>query len=113
LKPGVAEAESDAEEDDADDDGHDRDESNDVVDLDGQRRLGDVEAAGQAGNPAHDGVVADADDDALGGALEGVGGEESQVFGLEWVLVGTFWGQCYKTFLLGANPIKLLTAVIS
>ena len=38
-------------------------------------------------NPAHDGEVADVDDDAFGGALDGVGGEEGQVLGLQRVFV--------------------------
>lgn len=38
-------------------------------------------------NPFTYSLVSAADDDALGGALDGVGGEESQVLGLQRVLV--------------------------
>ena len=46
-----------------------------------------LSAESLACNPAHDGEVADVDDDAFGGALDGVGGEEGQVLGLQRVFV--------------------------
>ncbi len=58
-----------------------------VGDLLGDGRLAGLEAGGEAGDATHDSVVAGHDDDALGGALDGVGGEEGEVLGLEGVLV--------------------------
>ena len=53
----------------------------------------------------HDRRVADVNDDAFGGALDGVRRKESQVLRLQWVLVGEFRSQCLRLRLAGERRI--------
>ena len=55
-------------------------------------RLPRLQPRSQTGDPTHDRVVAHIDHDARGRALDGVGGEEGQVLGLAWVVVGAVRG---------------------
>ena len=90
VEPVVAEDKGDDEEGDPEEDGHPGDDVDKVGNLLGNRGLTRFQADGEAGNAAHHCVVANHDDNALGGALDGVGGEEGKVLGLERILVGVF-----------------------
>lgn len=90
VEPVVAEDEGDDEEGDAKEDGHTGDQVDEVMDLLGDGGLAGVETRGQTGDPAHGRLVAAADDDALGRALDRVRREEGEILGLEGILIREF-----------------------
>ncbi len=65
VEPVVAEDEGDDEEGDTEEDGDAGDDVDEVGNFLGNGRLASLQAGGQAGDAAHDRVVADLDDQAL------------------------------------------------
>merc|ERR1719322_1135373 len=46
---------------------------------------------GETSNSSHDSVVSNVDDNTDGSSFHRIGGEESKILGLQWILVGEFW----------------------
>merc|ERR1719384_1086505 len=92
VQPVVAEDEGDDEESDSEEDSDSGDDVDEVSNLLSNGSLVALQARGQTSNPAHHGVVSNVDHHSGGSSLHGVGGEESQVLGLQRIVVGEFRG---------------------
>merc|ERR1719336_3460893 len=90
IKPVVAEDEGNDEEGDSKEDSDTSDDVDKMGNFLGNGSLIRSQTRGKTSNSSHDSVVSNVDDNTDGSSFHRIGGEESKILGLQWILVGEF-----------------------
>jgi len=105
LEPVVSEQEGQAEEGDTQEYGDSGNDVDEMLDFAGNGRVAGFESRGERGNSTHDGVITALDYDTGGATFVTVSGEESNVLGLERVLVRVLVGSALWFGLSGKRRV--------